>query len=55
MIRLLRRSMGAHLRANWLLFLLTLAGVALGVDRLLMVLLGEDRIGRVMPFDWTRC
>jgi lysyl-tRNA synthetase class 2 len=30
------------------------SGVALGVDRLLMLLLGEDDIRRVLAFDWER-
>lgn len=30
------------------------SGVALGVDRLLMVRLGVDGISKVMPFDWQR-
>lgn len=31
------------------------AGVALGVDRLLMLQLGESDIRRVLAFDWQRC
>ncbi|MGQ0586207.1 MAG: amino acid--tRNA ligase-related protein, partial [Gammaproteobacteria bacterium] len=30
------------------------AGVALGVDRLLMLLLGLPELARTMPFDWNR-
>ena len=30
------------------------SGVALGIDRLLMLLAGVDDIRRVLPFDWTR-
>jgi lysyl-tRNA synthetase class 2 len=31
------------------------AGVALGLDRLLMLLTGEDRLAEVLAFDWERC
>ena len=30
------------------------SGVALGVDRLLMLATGTDDIRQVLPFDWTR-
>lgn len=31
------------------------AGVALGVDRLIMQLQGESSMAKVMPFNWSRC
>jgi lysyl-tRNA synthetase class 2 len=31
------------------------AGVALGVDRLLMQMVGVDALDQVMPFSWSRC
>ncbi len=31
------------------------AGVALGIDRLLALRVGADRLEEVLAFDWSRC
>ena len=57
-----RRAMGKMLPEDDMLLLDAVkaglpdcAGVALGVDRLLMQLLGASGIDEIMPFSWARC
>lgn len=49
-----QRALDPHLVAAHEAGLPDCSGVALGVDRLLMYLLGAERLGAVLPFAWER-
>ncbi len=51
----LPRPLDEHLLAALQAGLPECAGVALGLDRLLMLKLGAERLEQVLSFDWSRC